>query len=235
MINLLYLTVYYIVSIVAASLMFKIQKKYAFFGDKVSLYQFSPLIVFFLFVVFGIATIGIINIDFDYLVIRNSLLGCGIILLVFIISFFLLKFLYKQKVNIETSHIRTIILGMLIGVFVEEIGWRIYLPFLLKDIFSWELTYLLIGLLLGLWHYWHFKHGFRFMLFFVILNMSYSFLIGSFLTETNGNLFVPSLIHFVLGMCFFVFFRTTWNNIIVIRTLSIVSVLAALFVKFVIY
>lgn len=232
MMNLFYLSIYYTSTLIVAFLMFKIQKRYTFFENRIYLHQFSPLIVFLLFVAFGISSIDIVRIDINSSVIISSLRGCGLILLIFIIAFFFLKLFHKPKNNINVKRSGTMCSGMLIGAFAEEIGWRVYLPFLLKDVLHWELSYLFIGLLLGLWHYWHFKHGVVFFLFFIIFNMAFSYIVGSITIALEGNLIVPSLMHFILGMCFFIFFRDTWNKIAVISTLSFVCLLVALFLKF---
>jgi len=232
MMNLFYLLAFYVSTLIVAFFMFKIQKRCSFFEDRIYLHQFSPLIVFFLFVISGISSINIVNVNINAPVIKNSLTGSSLVLLTFAISFLFIKLFHKHKDNIDIKGSGVICTGMLIGAFTEETGWRVYLPFLLKDIIHWELAYLLIGLLIGLWHYWHFKYGIVFMIFFVLLNMAFSYIAGSLTIATGNNLIIPSLMHFVLGMCFFVFFRYTWSKISVIGTLSFILALVAIFLKF---
>ena len=117
----------------------------------------------------------------------------------------ILWFAYTRLIGPVTSpadHLPSIILllvGILLGAFGEELGWRGYAQALLERTLSPFASTLLIGLVWGLWHVGNFQYGAVHMLFFVFFTISVSIFMRWLLINTHDSVIVATLVHFSIN------------------------------------
>ncbi|MEM8858236.1 MAG: CPBP family intramembrane glutamic endopeptidase [Chloroflexota bacterium] len=92
-----------------------------------------------------------------------------------------------------------LLVGIMLGAFGEELGWRGYAQTLLERTLSPFVSTLLIGAVWGLWHVGNFQHGAVHMLFFVLFTVSVSVFMRWLLVGTHYSVIVATLVHFSIN------------------------------------
>ncbi len=96
------------------------------------------------------------------------------------------------------------LVGIMLGAFGEELGWRGYAQNLLTRERNNVVAFLVVGVLWGVWHIGNFQNGPVFMLFFVFSTIGYSAVMGWLVQGTNSNVVLPTLFHFSVNVGFFI-------------------------------
>ena len=96
------------------------------------------------------------------------------------------------------------LVGIMLGAFGEELGWRGYAQNLLTRERNRVVAFLVVGVLWGVWHIGNFQNGPIFMLFFVFSTIGYSAVMGWLVQDANSNVVLPTLFHFSVNVGFFI-------------------------------
>ena len=96
------------------------------------------------------------------------------------------------------------LVGIMLGAFGEELGWRGYAQNLLTRERNGVVAFLVVGVLWGVWHIGNFQNGPIFMLFFVFSTIGYSAVMGWLVRGDNSNVLLPTLFHFSVNVGFFI-------------------------------
>lgn len=116
---------------------------------------------------------------------------------------FLYQRLFVPQVSAElmvsagglTTSFPMIFLGILLGAFGEEVGWRGYLQKFLDNGKNSLLPSILVGALWGAWHVSNYQYGLVYMLFFILLMIASSVLLRLLLEKTDNYLFLGFFFH----------------------------------------
>lgn len=103
----------------------------------------------------------------------------------------------------SATSLMIIFVGMLLGAFGEELGWRGYAQNLLDRHLNGLVAFLVVGVLWGLWHVGNYQHGPIYMLFFVLSTIGYSAVMAWLLQGTNYNVVLAGLFHFSVNAGFY--------------------------------
>lgn len=93
-----------------------------------------------------------------------------------------------------------LILWMPVGALGEELGWRAYLHRKLDPAVSGLGSSLLVGAFWGVWHIGLYANGLLYMVFFIMLMMSYSVVMYALLADVQFNLLLAALFHWVINL-----------------------------------
>lgn len=96
------------------------------------------------------------------------------------------------------------LVGIMLGAFGEELGWRGYAQNLLTRERNSIVAFLVVGVLWGVWHIGNFQNGPIFMLFFLFSTIGYSAVMGWLVQGANSNVVLPTLFHFSVNVGFFI-------------------------------
>jgi membrane protease YdiL (CAAX protease family) len=96
------------------------------------------------------------------------------------------------------------LVGIMLGAFGEELGWRGYAQNLLTRERNSVVAFLVVGVLWGVWHIGNFQNGPIFMMFFVFSTIGYSAVMGWLVQGANSNVLLPTLFHFSVNVGFFI-------------------------------
>lgn len=198
--------VFYVIAFIFTIILAIIQQALGIATDKISLPQFGPgfaaLVMIMLFrndkVKFAITFKGIPPIKY---------LGAITIPIVVPVVLFLI---YNQFISplsvppIDVTSFMIMLVGILLGAFGEELGWRGYAQNLLESRFNGLGAFLLVGVLWGLWHVGNFQNGPIYMLFFMFSTIGYSAVMAWLLKDTNYNVVLASLFHFAVNVGFYI-------------------------------
>jgi len=129
----------------------------------------------------------------------------GVPLFVSVVLFLIYRQFIGQLSIPSLSVISALILfvGMLIGAFGEELGWRGYLQPVLEVKANVLLSSLMVGVLWGVWHVGNYQYGAVCMSFFVLSTIAYSVIVAWLLRGTSYNVVIALLFHFVLNIGLF--------------------------------
>ena len=212
--------VFILVTLIITSLLAVLQQKINIDFEKISLPQFAPALAF-LFTVLIFKDVNFhINFGFNKAIVIKMLIAFFIPVLLFSISFFIGK---QTGLNVKiTENLQSIlpiiIVGILIGAFGEEIGWRGFLQPILEKKYNILIAATIVGAIWGLWHIGHYKNGVFFMLGFLLFTISASIFIAWLLRETQFNIIIAAVFHIAINLGFVVFFKnsiTDWKLMII--------------------
>jgi membrane protease YdiL (CAAX protease family) len=96
------------------------------------------------------------------------------------------------------------LVGIMLGAFGEELGWRGYAQNLLTRERNNVVAFLVVGVVWGVLHIGNFQNGPVFMLFFVFSTIGYSAVMGWLVQGANSNVVLPTLFHFSVNVGFFI-------------------------------
>jgi membrane protease YdiL (CAAX protease family) len=106
--------------------------------------------------------------------------------------------------SIDGTAFLVMLVGIMLGAFGEELGWRGYAQNLLARERNSVVAFLVVGVLWGVWHIGNFQNGPVFMLFFVFSTIGYSAVMGWLVQGANSNVVLPTLFHFSVNVGFFI-------------------------------
>jgi membrane protease YdiL (CAAX protease family) len=106
--------------------------------------------------------------------------------------------------SIDGTAFLVMLVGIMLGAFGEELGWRGYAQNLLARERNSVVAFLVVGVLWGVWHVGNFQNGPIFMLFFVFSTIGYSAVMGWLVRGGNSNVLLPTLFHFSVNVGFFI-------------------------------
>jgi membrane protease YdiL (CAAX protease family) len=152
--------------------------------------------------------------NFDKIILTKSLIALAVPALLFAVAFFVGK---QLNLNVKVTENLTgllplMIIGMLIGAFGEEIGWRSFLQPILEKKNCVLVASILVGVIWGLWHVGHYKNGLLFMTGFLLFTISASIIIAWLLRGTDYNLIISAIFHLTINVCFLVFFHNSMTD-----------------------
>lgn len=206
--------IYILVTIVFTVILAITQEKIGLSFEKISLPQLAPAIAVLIFFLIYKNFPTPINIHFDKLILSKTLIALIVPILLFGISFFIGK-LFDLNVKITNNLLRLLpimILGMLIGAFGEEIGWRSFLQPILEKKNSILLASIVVGIIWGLWHIGHYKNGLLFMIGFLLFTVSASIIVAYLFRNTEYNLIISAIFHFSINIGFLIFFNNSMTD-----------------------
>ncbi len=86
------------------------------------------------------------------------------------------------------------------GAIGEEIGWRGYLHKRLNAGSAGVASSLIVGMLWGFWHVGMYQNGIPYMIFFVLLMVSYTFVMYALMVDAEFNVLVASIFHMMINV-----------------------------------
>ncbi len=115
--------------------------------------------------------------------------------------FFFILNLIESELNLTPVSIPSFLLliWMPIGAIGEEIGWKGFMDRELENTRSLPLRAFIGGVLWALWHVGQYQNGIVFFLFFILLMVSYRYVLGS-LTRKGLPLFCAVLFHWAINL-----------------------------------
>jgi uncharacterized protein len=123
------------------------------------------------------------------------------------------RFIGQATVGTESPLVLLLILvGMLIGAFAEEVGWRGYLQPLLERKQTALVAAIGVGLLWGLWHVGNYQHGLSYLVFFLLSTIGSSVVLAWLLRKTDFNVLLATLFHLALNLGYYVFFSDVLSD-----------------------
>lgn len=87
-----------------------------------------------------------------------------------------------------------------LGAIGEELGWRGYLHKRLNPGLAGLISSVIVGMLWALWHVGMYQNGALYMAFFVILMISYSFVIYALVASIGFNVLVAAVFHMMINV-----------------------------------
>jgi len=157
-----------------------IQQETGFDFWDISLAQLGPMLAAFLMIL----AIERLNIVFNFDPGRNGLLKIVLALFIplflFMVVFFIAMFFdFNVRFTENIADILPpVIVGMILGSFAEETGWRSFLQPLLEKKYSALSAAVFTGILWGLWHVNLYQNGWNYMLEFLLFTVSASIIIA---------------------------------------------------------
>ena len=205
---------YILITIVFTIILAVTQEKIGLSFEKISFPQLAPAIAVLIFFLINNNLPARINIHFDKLILSKSLIAFILPVFLFGISFFTGK-LFGLNVKITEnlpSLFPVMFLGMLIGAFGEEIGWRSFLQPILEKKNSVLLASIIVGIIWGLWHIGHYKNGLWFMIGFLLFTISASIIVVYLFKNTEYNLIISAIFHLSINIGFLIFFNNSLTD-----------------------
>lgn len=99
-----------------------------------------------------------------------------------------------------------LIVWMPLGGLGEEIGWRGYFHRMLGDRRAGWLSTLIVGALWALWHVHLYQNGALYMIFVVLLMVSYSAVLYVIMRRTGFNVWLAALFHLLINLTNLMYF-----------------------------
>jgi membrane protease YdiL (CAAX protease family) len=122
----------------------------------------------------------------------------------------ILFLIYNQFINpvtllpVDASSLAMILVGMLVGAFGEELGWRGYLQKMLGARLNGLVAFIIVGVLWGLWHVGNYQNGAAYVLFFVLSTIGYSAVMAWLIQTAGYNVIPAALFHFAVNAGFYI-------------------------------
>ena len=208
------ITIYIIATIIFTIILAVTQQKIGLNFEKISLPQLAPAVAVLLIFLIDKDLPARISLNFDKLILGKSLIVLFVPIILFGISFLIGKQMglsVKITENLP-SLVPVMILGMIIGSFGEEIGWRSFLQPILEKKNTLLFASIIVGIVWGLWHIGHYKNGFLFMFGFLLFTISASIIIAYVLRNTEYNLIVSAIFHLSINIGFLTFFNNSLTD-----------------------
>jgi membrane protease YdiL (CAAX protease family) len=89
---------------------------------------------------------------------------------------------------------------MPLGAIGEEVGWRGYLHKRVNSRPSGLASSVIVGILWGLWHVGNYQNGPVYMAFFVLLMVSYTFVMYALIAGTGFNVLLAAVFHLTINV-----------------------------------
>lgn len=208
------IVLFVLITFIITGFLATIQQKITLDFEKIVLPQLAPAIGF-LIIALLFKNIRIpIGLDFNKVIALKSLMALGLPLLLIAIAYTIGKLIGLEiKFTTDLTPLFSIMLvGIFIGSFGEEIGWRSFLQPTLEKSNSVLLASIIVGLIWGLWHIGHYKNGFLFMTGFLIFTISASIILAWILRDTRYSLIISVLFHTSINIGFFMLFKNSLTD-----------------------
>ena len=198
--------VFYGITFVFTIILAILQQALGLDAEKIVLAQFGP----------GLAALVMVmvfrgdNVKITIALKRIPFLKClGAISIPIVVSIilFLVYSHFISPISVPLTNITSLtimLVGMLLGAFGEELGWRGYLQSGLSRRLNGLIAFLLVGVLWGLWHVGNYQNGPIYVLFFVLSTIGYSAVMAWLLQGTNYNVVLACLFHFAVNAGFYI-------------------------------
>lgn len=211
---ILKIMLYIFITIVFTTVLAVVQQKVGLSFEKISLPQLAPAITVLIIFLIYKSLPAQINLNFNKLIFTKSLFAIILPIILFAVSFFIGKQIgLNVKITENLSKlIPVMILGMIIGAFGEEVGWRSFLQPILEKKYSILLASIIVGIIWGLWHIGHYKNGLLFMIGFLLFTISASIIIVWLFKNTEYNLIVSAVFHLSINIGFMIFFNNSLSD-----------------------
>lgn len=115
------------------------------------------------------------------------------------------------------------------GAFGEELGWRGYLHKMFEGRVPAWVSSLVVGVLWALWHMQLYQNGVVFMLFFVLLIVSYTVVLYYFMRQTAFNVWVAALFHLMINLTNLLYFSVIQETAFMVISALVWAVVAGVF------
>ncbi|GHT13078.1 hypothetical protein FACS189426_17470 [Bacteroidia bacterium] len=206
--------IFIVITLIITVLLAVVQQKINLDFEKITLPQLAPALAF-LAVSLIFANIAFsVNVDFNKSIALKTLIAFILPFLLFGIAFLAGKLTglnVKITENLQ-SILPIMLIGIIIGAFGEEIGWRSFLQPFLEKKNSVLIASVLVGCIWGLWHIGHYKNGLLFMVGFLLFTISASIIIVWLLRGTQYNLIIAAVFHIAVNLGFVLFFKNSLTD-----------------------
>ncbi len=207
-------SLFIVITFIFTSALALLQQKINIGFEKIVLPQLAPMLSYM------VTTLIFKNIKFNItleiskVVILKSLFAFVFPFGLIFISYFIAKLNgIEVQITKEFVPLFTVsIIGILIGSFGEEVGWRSFLLPLLESKKTALVSSIIVGLIWGLWHIGHYKNGLLFMVTFLIFIVSASIILTWLLKSTNYNIIISIAFHTSINLGFLMFFKNSLND-----------------------
>ncbi|MBI9103690.1 MAG: CPBP family intramembrane metalloprotease [Spirochaetales bacterium] len=132
---------------------------------------------------------------FPQRLISAIIVPAGAAVIIFIFYFYIFKLAPPAKLS---SVSWAMIFWMPLGALGEELGWRGYLQKVLSERYSPLFGAVITGILWAAWHVGIYQNGSSYFIFFVLLIVSYSVVMG-FICGSGFNVLIAAVFHFMIN------------------------------------
>lgn len=203
-----------LITLILTGLLAVVQQKINLDSEKIVLPQLAPGIGFLIIALLFKDLRVSIGLDINKAIFLKSVLALVVPFILISVSYFIGKL---NSIEIQlTNHLTTLfsftLIGILIGAFGEEIGWRSFLQPNLEKNNSALLASIIVGLIWGLWHIGHYKNGGVFMIGFLLFTVSASVILAWILRDTKYNIIISVLFHTSINIGLLLFFKNSLTD-----------------------
>jgi membrane protease YdiL (CAAX protease family) len=198
--------VFYAITFVFTIVLSVLQQALGIDPGKISMAQFGPgLAALVMILAFRRDNVKL-TVAFKGIPLWKYLAAVGIPIGISIILFLI----YNQFINpvslplVDASSLAIILVGMLVGAFGEELGWRGYLQKMIGGRLTGLIAFLIVGVLWGLWHVGNYLNGPTYVLFFVLSTIGYSAVMAWLIQTAEYNVIPAALFHFAVNAGFYI-------------------------------
>ena len=183
--------------------------------NKLSFAQFGPTMAYIVIILLFKELFISIKIKISKTVIIKVIISIIIPPIIYFITYIIGKLLQIElQIN---SNVPYILLNygiwITVGAIGEEIGWRSFLQPMLDKKYPIVISSVIVGLIWGLWHINHYINGLIFILVFLLFSISYSIIVMYLLKNTDYSIYISSMFHASLNICFKIFLENGYGNI----------------------
>ncbi len=213
---------FYILTLVFTFLLAGIQRALGISSRTVILSQWGPGIAALMMILFFQKRKRKLSLfDLEIPVARyllSALIPAGGALLIYVLNrFFVGGLNFAQDANLPWL----LILWMPLGSLGEELGWRAYLHKRLDPDLSGLSSSLLVGVLWAFWHVGLYANGALYMVYFVLLMVSYSLVMYALVADMGFNLLLAAIFHWMINITNLFSFRVI-NEVAFMKVNSLV-------------
>jgi membrane protease YdiL (CAAX protease family) len=197
---------FYVVTFIFTIILAVTQQALGIDAGKIVLPQFGPGIAALIMVIVFRGDNVKLTIAFKEIPFLKYLGAISIPIVVSIILFIVYN-QFISPISVPLTNVTSLAImigGMLLGAFGEELGWRGYLQNMVGSRLNGFISFLLVGILWGLWHVGNYQNGPTYMLFFVFSTIGYSAVMAWLLQGTNYNVVLACLFHFGVNAGFYI-------------------------------
>jgi membrane protease YdiL (CAAX protease family) len=204
--TLIRVVLFYVFAFVFTILFSVLQQVLGIDPGKVSMAQFGPAIAALIMLVIFRGDKAKLTVSFRGIPLWKYLAAIGVPIGISIILFLI----YNQFINpvtflpVDASSLAMILVGMLVGAFGEELGWRGYLQKMLGARLNGLVAFIIVGVLWGLWHVGNYQNGAAYVLFFVLSTIGYSAVMAWLIQTAGYNVIPAALFHFAVNAGFYI-------------------------------
>jgi membrane protease YdiL (CAAX protease family) len=211
---ILKLLLFILITLILTGLLAAFQQNINLDFEKIVLPQLAPCIGFLIIALLFKDLRVSIGLEINKSIILKSVLALVVPFILISVSYFIGK-LNSIEIQLTKDLIPLFsftLIGILIGAFGEEIGWRSFLQPNLEKNNSALLASIIVGIIWGLWHIGHYKNGGVFMIGFLLFTVSASVILAWILRDTKYNIIISVLFHTSINIGFFLLFKNSLTD-----------------------